>query len=115
MLGNYSVACVEAEIASQLFLKSVIAALGYEVPRTHSVRELIGFIVSRLPNEYSELISRLREFTRAFRRELIILEDCRGLGQYGDVLIDKDRAEIAVDVAKKIRELSDLIWEVIKS
>jgi len=113
-LGNYDVTCVEAEIAAQLLLKSAIVALGYEVPRTHNVRELIWFLALNMPSKYGDLVTRIKNFVREFKRELMILEDCRRLGQYGGFLIDRDRAEVAVDVAGKVKELSSVVWRVIR-
>jgi len=42
----YDVACFEAEQAAQLFLKAYILKFSGLVPRTHSIRILLGHLAS---------------------------------------------------------------------
>ncbi|MGC9152632.1 MAG: HEPN domain-containing protein [Vulcanisaeta sp.] len=105
--GFYNAAAVNAEIAAQLAVKALLIKLGIEPPRTHNIRSLLGLVVNQLGGNVGEEV---RDFVSSNRRELIILEDSRSLGQYGIPSIDRDRAEIAVKTAEAVVDLVRRLW-----
>lgn len=56
--GDYDVSCFMAEQSAQLYLKALILELSGEVPRTHSIRQLLS-ILSTLLEKRSNLIGNL--------------------------------------------------------
>ncbi|GAB6947468.1 hypothetical protein JCM16161A_15980 [Vulcanisaeta sp. JCM 16161] len=107
--GFYNAAAVNAEIAAQLSIKALLIKLGIEPPRTHNIRSLLGLVANQLGGSAGEEI---RAFVSGNRRELIILEDSRSLGQYGMPSVDRDRAEIALRIAESIIELVRRLWSL---
>ncbi|AEA11544.1 HEPN domain protein [Thermoproteus uzoniensis 768-20] len=101
--GLYNAAAVSAEIAAQLSVKALLIKLGVEPPRTHAVRTLLGVVAKYLGGEAAD-------FAAQYRRELIILEDARSLGQYGVPGVDRERAEIAVKTAEAVVDLVKRLW-----
>ncbi|BDR92104.1 hypothetical protein Vsou_11970 [Vulcanisaeta souniana JCM 11219] len=105
----YNAAAVNAEIAAQLSIKALLIKLGIEPPRTHNIRSLLGLVANQLGGNAGEEV---RAFVSNNRRELIILEDSRSLGQYGMPSVDRDRAEIALRTAESIIELVRRLWSL---
>ncbi|WP_245522565.1 HEPN domain-containing protein [Vulcanisaeta distributa] len=105
----YNAAAVNAEIAAQLSIKALLIKLGIEPPRTHNIRSLLGLVANQLGGNAGEEV---RAFVSNNRRELIILEDSRSLGQYGMLSVDRDRAEIALRTAESIIELVRRLWSL---
>lgn len=102
--GHFDVCAVNAEIAAQLALKALIVKLGYEPPRTHEVRRLLGEL-SRITRSQD-----VSAFEAEHKNELIILEDARRVGQYGELPLDQERVEITLKTAKTVIELVKRIW-----
>jgi len=100
--GRYDVAALEAEISAQLLVKALLVKLGVEPPRTHGVRTLLSRLASEL--ELEGLGDELRAFSKKYRKELMILEDSREIGQYG-LGVDEERARISVEVCEKLHDL----------
>lgn len=113
LLSNrFDVAIVEAEIASQLALKALIAKIGFEPPRTHMVRQLFSFIIdNRLLPE--NMLNIIRNYVKKNREKLIILERARIVGQYGASDVDRDEAEIAVNTAREVLGVVEKLWEMV--
>ncbi len=107
--GRYDVASLEAEISAQLVIKAYIVYLGLEPPRTYSIRKLFAFIISERISE-EDKISKVSEFIKENRKEIIILERAREAGQYGVIEVDKEEAEITLDITKKIHRLINELW-----
>lgn len=107
--GRFDVAVVEAEIAAQLALKALITKQGLEPLRTHAIRQLFSFILENrlLP---SNVIYEIAGFMKTNREKLIILERARAIGQYGSYPVDKDEAEIAVNIAREVLEIVERYW-----
>ncbi len=94
-----------AEQSVQLYLKSVILELTGEVPRTHSVRQLLHMLRSLLSGA-SEVID---EFTRKHRGLLTGLEDAYLASRYLFRAYERDESEELVKFAGKvIRFVEDL-------
>ncbi len=89
--GDYDLACFMAEQAVQLYLKSLIFELSREVPRTHSIRQLLSVL--------SKLLSVQFEFDR---RSLVFLEDAYIKARYLGVNYDRDDAEDAIKIAEEV-------------
>ncbi len=107
--GRYDIAGLEAEISAQLILKGYIVYLGLEFPRTHSIRALLSFIVSKdIMSE--DIADKLKDFARTHRNELIILERAREAGQYSFIDIDKDEAEVCLKIADKLFSIIEDVW-----
>ena len=80
-----------AEQAVQLYLKSVILELSGEIPRTHSIRQLISIL--------SELNDKTLEFDR---KSLIFLEDAYIKARYLGSFYEKEDAEESLKIAKEV-------------
>ena len=110
--GRYDVAAVELEIAAQLAVKSLIVKLGFEPPRTHSIRQLLSFIISnRLLPEYC--LREIREFVQMNREKLVLLENARTLGQYGTTQVDVEDVKPLVEITEKVLELVERYWKMV--
>lgn len=105
------VAVVEAEIAAQLALKALVVKLGFEPPRTRSVRQLFSFIIDNRLLPSSEL-EEIKNFTKFDREKLILIERARAIGQYGGSLVDRDEAEIIINCAKEVIALVEKYWGI---
>ncbi len=89
--NDYDLACFMAEQAVQLYLKSAILELSGEVPRTHSIRQLLA-ILSKLLNERFDFD----------RRSLIFLEDAYIKARYLGSEYERDDAEDAIKIAEEV-------------
>ncbi|MGC8933420.1 MAG: HEPN domain-containing protein, partial [Candidatus Methanodesulfokora sp.] len=69
--GEHDVACFNAEQATQLYLKSVILKIFGEIPRTHSIGALLGYLADKLEEGYEEEGSRIRRFA-ADNRDILV-------------------------------------------
>ncbi len=108
---RFDVAGVEAEIAAQLSLKALIAFLGYEYPRLHKIRELLSFLASKLGEHGREdLREVIVDFSRARRKDLMLLEDARDVGQYAFHGIDEEKARDILRAAEDVVSLVGRLW-----
>ncbi len=89
--GDYDLACFMAEQAVQLHLKSAILELSGEVPRTHSIRQLLSIL--------SKLLDEQFDFDR---RSLIFLEDAYIKARYFGSSYEKEDAEDAIKIAEEV-------------
>ena len=89
--GDYDLACFMAEQTVQLYLKSVILEKTGEVPRTHSIRQLLSIV-----SELSDVKLNLD------RRSLIFLEDAYIKAGYLGSGYEKEDAEDAIKIAKEV-------------
>lgn len=99
--GDYDLAAFLAEQSAQLFLKSVILELTGEIPRTHSIRQLLYII--KLVDERKA--GEIDEFTHEHRRMLVGLEDAYIASRYLFRVYGKEEVEDLVKVAEKVIEL----------
>jgi len=95
----YDLACFNAQQSVQLLLKACnLKKLGY-IPRTHSIRELIGALAKQLNAE------ELNEYVKAHRLELTALEDVYISSRYFVKEFAKGDAEDCIRVAKEVADL----------
>jgi HEPN domain-containing protein len=99
--GEYDFSCFASEQASQLFMKSVILEVIGEIPRVHSLREMLGVLAASVP-EAEELIS---GFIRNNRDKLRALEDAYISSRYLPSTYQREDAEELVETARKIFQL----------
>lgn len=98
---EYDFAAFAAEQAAQLALKAeLLNALG-EVPRTHGVRELLGILADSVPHAAKEA----RDFTRANRAGLKILDDAYVSARYLFSDYTKEDAKMLVDLSAAVSRL----------
>jgi len=90
---DYDLAAFLAEQSAQLYLKSVILELTGEVPRTHSIRQLLHMLRELLSS------AEIDEFTRKHRELLIGLEDAYIMSRYLFRTYDKGESEELVRFA----------------
>lgn len=88
---DYDLACFMAEQAVQLYLKSVILELSGEIPRTHSIRQLLSAI--------SKLLDEKFDFDR---RSLVFLEDAYIKARYFGSGYEREDAEDAIKIAEEV-------------
>ncbi len=95
--GDYDLASFLTEQAVQLYLKYVILKITGEMPRTHSIRELLQ-ILGRVTNQEDEI----SEFIRRHRSMLIRLEDAYIASRYLFRRYDRDEVKELVDFAEEL-------------
>ncbi len=96
--GDYDLAVFLAEQRAQLYLKSVILEAVGEVPRTHSIRELLHIAASVLGKTAAE---ETREYVRAHRLGLVALEDAYLASMYFPRRYSAEEAEELVRLAEE--------------
>ena len=94
--GDYDVSCFMAEQSAQLYLKALILELSGEVPRTHSIRQLLSIL--------STLLKKKIEFDR---KSLIFLESAYNNARYLTLTYDREDAELAISTAEEVIKLAD--------
>jgi len=97
----YDVACFEADQAAQLFLKAYILKFMGFVPRTHSIRTLLGHLASA-PKINKKTVTR---FVSDHRSDLIMLEVAYIRSRYSGEAYNRQDAKKCVEVAEKVIEL----------
>ena len=102
----YDMAAFLAEQAAQLFIKHKILELTGEIPRTHTIRQLIAVLAECTGGRWRE---ELTEFAKRRRSLLIRLEEAYISSRYLFRRYDRDEAEELVGFA---REVIDLVGRV---
>ena len=97
----YDVACFEADQAAQLFLKAYVLKFSGLMPRTHSIRTLLGHLAS-VPKVNRKTII---EFVSEHRSDLIMLEDAYLRSRYSGETHNRQDAQKCVEIAEKVMEL----------
>lgn len=95
--GDYDLASFLAEQAAQLYLKYVVLKITGEVPRTHSIRELLQ-ILGKITKKENKVI----EFTREHRSMLIRLEEAYLASRYLFRRYDRDEVKELVEFAEEL-------------
>jgi len=97
----YDVACFEADQTAQLFLKAYVLKLSGLLPRTHSIRTLLGHLASVPKVDRKTMI----KFASEHRSDLIMLEDAYLRSRYSGEAYKRQDAKKCVEVAEKVIEL----------
>lgn len=102
--GHYALSCFSSEQAVQLYLKSKILKISGEIPRTHSIRELLG-ILARLTSreEY------VNEFIKKKRAEIRMMESAYIESRYIPKEFEEDDARLLFSLAKEVIKFVDSI------
>jgi len=110
--GSYASAVFHAELSSQRSVKAVIAALGYEVPKTHKPTEVLRIVApsSRENKQLRDKIEKIITYA-------ITLEDQGTIPRYGwesidrivkpSEIYDKEKATVLMDNAQLVLKLSE--------
>lgn len=104
--GRHDVACFEADQAVQLILKAHIQKRGVRLPRTHSIRRLLG--------ELGALTGKDKEvgkFVSSLRAELITLEDAYLRARYAVESYVKEDAELCIRQAEEVIKFAEALLE----
>ncbi|RLI00636.1 DNA-binding protein [Candidatus Bathyarchaeota archaeon] len=104
--GLYDVACFEADQAVQLMLKAYLLKYGGFIPRTHSVRKLLGELGKVLGK-----IGEVKKFISENRSGLVMLEDVYMRSRYSLEGYDASDAELCLNLASKI---IDFVGKIVK-
>jgi len=103
---EYDIACFNAEQAIQLYIKSVTLKLFGEIPRIHSIRELLGYLARKLyEQEFKEKAILIKEFAKENRYSLSILEDAYIDARYTIRSFTKQEASEAIKTASNLIKL----------
>jgi len=97
----YDVACFEADQAVELFLKANILKFGGVIPRTHSIRTLLGYVAS-IPKIDKKTLTK---FAAEHRSELIMLEDAYLRSRYSGEAYNRQDAKKCVEIAERVIQL----------
>jgi len=97
----YDVACFDADQAAQLFLKAYTLKFSGYMPRTHSIRTLLGHLAS-VPKIDKKTINK---FASEHRSDLIMLEDAYMRSRYFGEEYNRQDAQKCVEVAEKVIQL----------
>ena len=104
--GEYDLTCFNADQAARLYVKSTILRLFGELPRIHGVRELLGYLATRLyESGYVEQATSIREFVRENRYALSVLEEACIGARYGLRSFSEADARSAVETISKLVKL----------
>ena len=105
---DFDIACFCAEQAAQLRLKALFLRMVGYVPRTHSIRELLGDLVSALKVlGREELASRIAAFSRDNRNVLRRLDEAYTGARYLPHEFDEEDARACVEVAEVLISMLD--------
>jgi len=96
--GHYDLASFLAEQAVQLYLKSIILKATGTMPRTHTIRDLIGALRIIYPNKVNEI----DKFVKDNRSLLIRLEETYISSRYIFKEYEKEETEELVSFADKV-------------
>jgi len=97
----YDVACFDADQAAQLFLKAYTLKFSGVVPRTHSIRKLLGHLASVPKVDKKTII----KFVSERRSDLMMLEDAYLRSRYSSEAYNRQDAQKCIEVAEKVIEL----------
>ncbi len=106
--GMYDVAAFLAEQAAQLFIKHKILELTGEVPRTHTIRQLIAILVECAGERWREVLT---EFAKRRRSLLIRLEEAYISSRYLFRTYEREETEELVGFALEVIDLVDRVQE----
>jgi len=99
---DFDLAAFMAEQAAQLFIKSMILELVGDMPRTHSIRQLLSIIKSIVNKENAE---KIEKFVHDNRRLLAGLEDAYLASRYFYRIYDEEEGEELVKAAEEVIKL----------
>lgn len=102
---EFDFTCFSAEQAAQLFVKSAMLEIIGEVPRSHSVREMLALLASSSPKSKKGIM----KFIRENRRELRLMEDAYINSRYLPSEYTVGEAEILLDLSRAIRALMETV------
>jgi len=106
--SEYDLAVFNAEQAVQLRLKALLYRLWGIIPRSHSIRWLLGLLRdSLLRAGLGEAAEKVDEFVRSNRSLLAALEDAYTLTKYGHLEYD-------YELASRLLALSENLWRLLE-
>lgn len=97
---DYDLASFASEQAAQLFLKSKALELLGEIPRTHSIRELLGYLAKVKGDS-------ILKYLHEGRKNLARLEDAYLQARYIPRKYTGEEAEELLETAKKVMKLGE--------
>ncbi len=107
--GEYDLSCFFAEQAVQLRLKSLILRIYGSLPRTHSMREILGILSDALDKLGYPKVEEIRRFVRENRSSLRLLEDAYTGGRYLLTGYSRLDSEECINIARRIIDMVDRI------
>ena len=108
--GRLDLAFFHVEQACQLRIKATILRFVGEIPRVHSVRELLGMVAKKLEElNCSRESDMVVGFVREFRGVLMDIEDAYVESRYGVVASTRNVLSEAISVAKSLFRLLDQV------
>ncbi|MCD6368540.1 MAG: HEPN domain-containing protein [Thermoproteales archaeon] len=104
--GEYDLAVLNAEYATQLYIKSLLYRLSGEEWRGHSVRTLLGALaLVAEENGLKRVAERIYDYVRRSRRILAELDEAHTRSIYGVFEYSRGQAETLVSAARSIIKL----------
>ena len=100
--GEYDLACFEAELAAQLYLKSTLVRVLGDAPRIHGLSELLGRLYSALRKNYPDLAESVARLASSMRGRIWFLEESYFIGRYGLADYSEEDGRECVETAEKI-------------
>ncbi|MEM1567933.1 MAG: HEPN domain-containing protein [Thermofilaceae archaeon] len=101
--GEYDLAVLNAEYAAQLLVKAILYRVTGEEVRGHSIRALIGLLVSVLEEKgFRKEAEELIEYVRRNRRVIAELEEGHVRSIYGVFSYSREQAGKLVEAADSI-------------
>jgi len=103
---DYDTTLFMCEQVVQLCLKSILLRILGFIPRGHGVRELLSTLSKTLEElDKIELSQRVSSFTERYRDVIRLIEDAYTGSRYLAKTYEREDAEKAIDVTKKLIEL----------
>jgi HEPN domain-containing protein len=99
--GSYDIACFLSEQAVQLYIKSLILELFGEMPRTHSIRDLLGLLYEELGRD------EIKGFLSKNRQGILSLEGSYVMARYLYRRYSREEAEDLVKLANEVIRLAE--------
>lgn len=97
--GSYDISCFNSEQAVRLYIKGKILEISGELPRTHSLRDLLRYL-GRIVGK----VDRVFEFIKTRRAEIRMLESVYLESRYFPSIYEKEDAELLLKIAKEVIE-----------
>ncbi|TFG23633.1 MAG: HEPN domain-containing protein [Promethearchaeota archaeon] len=97
---DWDLTCFLAEQAAQLYLKATILELSGEIPKIHSLRQLIAIL--------SQLINIQLKFER---KDLLFLENAYLNSRYFDFSYEEEDAKEAIKIVEEVIKEIDTVRE----
>jgi HEPN domain-containing protein len=106
--GSLDLAAFNMQQACQLRIKASLLKLLGEVPKIHSVRELLGILIMKLSELGFEVISNVvKDFSRRYRDVLADIDSVYTMSRYSEFTYSVNDVKEMISVCSELHKLLD--------